>query len=112
MSDDKELQVSLTPDKDVLTAQRNTFQKQVLDNTLDLKRHIEIKRVTPDYVREQQQGKDVPIDTLIESYTKALDNAINYVALIDGLLKADAAEKLEAEVDATIKEGQEATKTE
>lgn len=102
----EELQVTLTPDKDMLVAQRNTFQKQVLDNTLDLRRHLQIQKVDPNYVREQQQGKDVPIAKLIENYTKGLVNAIEYVGIIDELLKADGEQTLEENIANTVGEGE------
>lgn len=83
-------EVTITPDRDVLIKHRNNFQKQVLDNVLDLRRHEQIKAKDPNYQRQDpQSGKYIGIDELISNYRKAGENARSYVELIDELLQME-----------------------
>lgn len=88
MEDKKE--VTMTPAKDVLIGQRNSFQKQLIDNILDLKRHIEIQTEDPKYQRPTQQGRYVGIDEIVDNYRTAAANAKAYVEIIDELLEAES----------------------
>lgn len=90
----EEKTITLTADKDVLITHRNAFQKTLLDNILDLRRHEYIKTVKPDYQRKNQQGKYIGIDELIEDYKKGAANAKSYVDIIDELLEMDNDGKL------------------
>lgn len=94
MSEEKNTIVTITPDKDVLIKHRNNFQKTLLDNILDLRRHEFIKTIKPDYQRKNQQGKYEDIDELISAYKKGAANAKSYVDIIDGLLAMEAEGKL------------------
>lgn len=80
---------TIVPDKEMLIAQRNSFQKQLIDNFLDYTRHIQIKEVNGDYTRPTQDGKVIGVDTLIENYRIAAASAKAYVDIIDELLEAD-----------------------
>lgn len=83
-------------DNEFLIAHLNNFKKQVIDFALDLKRHIDLKEVNPNYQKPNQQtGKFQTVDELIEQYREGLKNAQNYVANIEALLKADEEGKLE-----------------
>lgn len=83
-------EVVLTPNKDVLITHRNSFQKQLLENILDLKRHQAIKKQDPNFQRQNPQTqKYIGIDELIENYRKAAVNALSYVETIDELLAAE-----------------------
>ncbi len=88
-------EVKLTPNIELLTAQRNSFQKQLIDNILDYRRHLKIMHIEPNYQRQNTQtGKFTTIDELVNSYRKASLNAKDYVEIIDELLKADKEGKL------------------
>ena len=88
MSEEKK-EVTITEDKEVLIFHRNKFQKTLIDNILDLRRHEYIKTIKPDYQRKSEQGKYIDVDDLIEGYKKGAANAKSYVAVIDELLAMD-----------------------
>ena len=90
MSEEK----TITSDKEVLIAHRNKFQKTLLDNILDLRRHEYIKTIKPDFQRANQQGKYEGIDELIDNYKSGAANAKSYVKIIDELLAMDNAGNL------------------
>ena len=107
MSEEK----TITSDKEVLIAHRNKFQKTLLDNILDLRRHEYVKTIKPDFQRVNQQGKYIGIDELIEDYKKGAANAKSYVGIIDEMLSMDTAGNL-PEAWADISEVPEVEKTE
>lgn len=100
-------EITLTPDKEVLLNHRNDFQKQYIDNVLDLQRHNVIREKDPKYQRQAQNGQYVGIEELIEKYRNAAANALSYVTIIDGLLKADEAGTLGEALDLITKAGAE-----
>ena len=107
MSEEK----TITSDKEVLIAHRNKFQKTLLDNILDLRRHEYVKTIKPDFQRVNQQGKYIGVDELIEDYKKGAANAKSYVGIIDEMLRMDTAGNL-PEAWADISEVPEVEKTE
>lgn len=90
MSEEK----TITSDKEVLIAHRNKFQKTLLDNILDLRRHEYVKTIKPDFQRANQQGKYIGVDELIKDYKKGAANAKSYVGIIDEMLRMDTAGNL------------------
>ena len=102
--------VTLTSDKDVLITHRNAFQKTLLDNILDLKRHEYIKTIKPDYQRKNQQGKYEDINDLIEQYKKQAANAKSYVEIIDALLAKETEGTLATEWSEISEEEKEENK--
>jgi hypothetical protein len=96
MSDTKTIEKR--SDKDILMEHRNNFQKQLMDNLLDLRRHEAIKAIDPNYQRQNpQSGKYTSIDELIENYRKAAANAKSYVQIIDDFLQKDESGSLSSE---------------
>ena len=94
MTEEKK-EVEIVTNKELLTNQLNAFNKQLIDNVLDYRRHLQIMSVDPSYQRQNKQtGQFVNIDELVDSYRKAALNAREYVTVINELLKADTEGKL------------------
>jgi hypothetical protein len=92
---EKEDKVVLVSTEEFLIEHRNTFQKQLVDNTLDLQRHLAIQQADPEFQRENpKNGKYVGIAELIENYTNAAKNAYEYLKIINGVLAVKDEEKM------------------
>lgn len=91
---DTPLEVVLTTDKELLTKQRNNFQTQLVNNALDLTRHLQIQESDPEFQRQNAQGKFMGIGEIVENYKKSVQAAKAYVEIIDAMLKADEAGEL------------------
>jgi len=108
MSEEKTI---IKTDQEMLAEHRNQFQGNLIAVTLDLKRYRFIKTIKPDFQKQDQQGKYVGIDELIENCEKKAANAKSYVGIIDELLTMEAAGNL-AEAWADISETTEEEKDE
>lgn len=87
---DEKKEVEIVPNKELLTNQLNAFNKQLIDNVLDYRRHLQIMSVDPSHQRQNPQtGKFVGIEELVDNYRRAALNAREYVTVINELLKAD-----------------------
>ena len=91
MSEEKTI---IKTNEEMLTEHRNRFQGNLIAVTLDLKRYRFIKTIKPDFQKQDQQGKYVSIDDLIEDCEKKAANAKSYVGIIDELLVMEAAGNL------------------
>lgn len=97
--EDKDL-IKQRPIKDILVGHRNTFQKTMVDNILDLQRHIVIQKENKNYQRQDQQtGKFIDIETMISDYRKAYNNAKSYIEIIDTVLATGDEEKMLAKIE-------------
>jgi len=91
----EEKTIELTKDRDTLIGHRNNFQASLIGNILDMLRYEKIKELNPEQqIKNQQTGKFVSVDELIEEKRKGARNARSYVEIIDELLGLDADGKL------------------
>ena len=107
MSEEKTI---IKTDQEVLNEHRNRFQGNLIAVILDLKRYRFIKTIKPDFQKQDQQGKYVGIDELIEDCEKKASNAKSYVGIIDELLAMDNAGNLSeawADISETTNEEKE-----
>ena len=91
MSEEKTI---IKTDEEMLNEHRNRFQGNLIAVTLDLKRYRFIKTIDPKFQKQDQQGKYVSIDDLIEECEKKAANAKSYVGIIDELLAMETAGNL------------------
>ena len=110
MSEEKTT-VTIKEDKEVLIGHRNSFRATLIAATLNVKRYRFIKTIKPDFQKQDQQGKYVGIDELIEDDERKAANAKSYVGIIDELLAMDEAGNL-SEAWADISETTEEEKDE
>ena len=110
MSEEKTI---IKTNEEMLIEHRNRFQGNLIAVTLDLKRYRFIKTIKPKFQKQDQQGKYVSIDELIEDCEKKAANAKSYVGIIDELLTMEAAGNLSeawADISEVSKEEDDAPK--